>query len=290
LIAITIPGWPSTRLTAVVSSKSSRTWPRSPTVRTTPRGGRHQGNPRDVVANDPLVLAAQQDFLALRVHLAAGQLDILAAEYLRDLLQRQTVFPQRLLGDLHVDLEVLDVHQFGLRDRGQQQQFAADRLGHLPQRHFRLGRGIVRADQADADGGRPKGDLLDFRVFGQVGKTGDAVDLGAHLLQDLLDVDVRLQVQDQEPGVFLSHGDLLFQAADRPHRFLDLLADPLFHLGRRGARVGHRHQDDLQFEFGKNLAAHHRQTDGADHHDRQHQRVHRRGIRDGPTDYRSHVD
>ena len=36
LIAITIPGWPSTRLTAVVSSKSSRTWPRSPTVRTTP--------------------------------------------------------------------------------------------------------------------------------------------------------------------------------------------------------------------------------------------------------------
>ena len=250
------------------------------------------GNQRylgDLVADLLLVLSPQEHFLHVGSHRAAGELDVLGPHDSGDILQGEAVFAQDILGYLDVDLVLFRTEQLRLRNRRQQEQFLTHPFGQGAERHFCFERLVVRSEHAHSYGLVAQRDLLHLGVFRQLGEAGDSVDLGADFVEHLLNVgNVALKLHDHEAGTFPRDRVDLLDPVDRLDRFLDLLADALFHLLGACPGIGHRNLNDLQLELGEDFPVQEEEAHRPYHEYAYHQRVHGGRVANGPLDKRLH--
>ena len=257
-----------------------------------PVGERDEGQLGDVLADVAFVLAAEKNLTPLAADRAAGEFEIFPADDVGHLLEREAVLPQRFLADFDVDLEVTGADEIRCRHSRQREEIVAHLLGHVAQAgfgHLLVAIGRDWRKHADFDGRRTKRHLLHLRILSELRQAGDPLHLGADLAEHLERVlDVLVELEDAVAHPLLGHARELLDPGDAPTGLLDLLADPLLHLIRRGTGIGDGHEDDFELKLGKRLAPHCGKSDAPDEKDRHHQRIHCRHVADGPADDTAH--
>ena len=130
-----------------------------------------------------------------------------------------------------------------------------------------------------------------FGSLGLLGKTRDTVDRGTDLVDHpLWLVDVGFEFRRDGAPTFGGQRGQFADADDRTDRFLDLQAESLLGLSRARTRIDHPHHDLVGPVVGKPFSLEHQHRGHADGQHAGHQRVHRRGVADGPCDDRPHGD
>ena len=133
----------------------------------------------DLRPDIPLVLAAEQDLTPLATDGAAGEFEVLTADDIGHLLQREAIFAERCLGDLDVDLVILGTEQVGRRHGGQGKQVVTHDFGHVAEFAFcrRIAGIVLRGQHPHLDRRRSERDLLHLGILGEFRHARNAFNL-----------------------------------------------------------------------------------------------------------------
>ena len=204
---------------------------------------------------------------------------------LGDASEREAVRAEGLFRNFDVDLIVLAADYVDLRDGRQGEQFLADPLRDVPEGDFVLAGVHFGAGHSDVNDRLLHRRALNDRIFRQLRKTRDSIDLAPDFVERPVDVlHVASQFDRHRPGSLVRHRSDLLDPLDAANRLFDLLADALFHLLRSRARKGNAYGHDLKVEIGERLATQMHAAIPSGRQDRQHEDVHGGRIRDGPAE------
>ncbi len=215
---------------------------------------------------------AQRHRLRTLVDAAARDLDVLSLQRARHVGHGQVVGPQAIGIQPHVDLALAPAEHGHLADAGDAFDLPAQDLvrvlGHFADRP-------VGGQREAEDRRRVRIEPVDARLLDGFGQEGQcAVDLVTHFLRGDVGILVQQEADRDDGDTFRRGRSQLVDAADRIHRFFDLVGDFRLDLFGRGARLDRRDDNGGDVHLGEAVDAEQREGEHAD--DRERKNQHRR--------------
>ena len=251
-----------------VSANPSTTLATSPTCRRVPSARAMSTRFSNSVPQVRLPHGAQPDLAVLALDRSAWKVDGGPPHGADDVVEGQSVTPQRRLRDFDGDLVGTHAGELDLRDFRQAEQLVAHALGDPLE-----GELVGPSRDRDIDHPNLGPSLVDDRPLGSCRKRLYRVDPGLDVVEYAAAVGVQGDLYDHQAEALVGRGDDLLDAFDALDGFLDADADRRLDLFRRGARIRHLDGQRVERDDGEGLAPHAVHADQAADDDERHQQV-----------------